>query len=449
MDDLKTRLQAKADEMRLDPEMPLALAKRARRRRVGNALLASVLVLSLGTAAVLGADLLTDRPGPRPAAPPSGQTLPIWPSAGADADATYLDALQQMVDSGHQPAYLSPQLVAEMFAMEVMQWNQSDIEASVQGDDPVKVVISNPALGATADLPKEVRTTLTLERWRGSEDGIFVVSHAETDALDLRSPTPGMNIFDAETVLFEGTVNVFGPGFEKLTQVVANIEGGFSIGAELDPTPKGDEPPSGGSSTTPSFEGNFRLAVPMPDEAPRSPGMSVFVQRSGGAKLAVTAFRLGPPALIPPLTEPLPPIPAKKLLPLEVESTRNAILLAARAQDWEGLRAQIPARRFTFTFGGETDPIAYWKGFEGEGATVLEILTTLLSLDNPAEQDGSFIWPAAASRDPAAWTDEDIADMKTIYSQRQIDKFREYGSYLGWRVGIEEDGTWIFFVAGD
>jgi hypothetical protein len=28
-------------------------------------------------------------------------------------------------------------------------------------------------------------------------------------------------------------------------------------------------------------------------------------------------------------------------------------------------------------------------------------------------------------------------------------KFEQAGSYLGWRVGIRKDGTWLFFVAGD
>jgi hypothetical protein len=31
----------------------------------------------------------------------------------------------------------------------------------------------------------------------------------------------------------------------------------------------------------------------------------------------------------------------------------------------------------------------------------------------------------------------------------QLNQMAEFGHYLGWRVGIRSDGTWIFFVAGD
>lgn len=76
---------------------------------------------------------------------------------------------------------------------------------------------------------------------------------------------------------------------------------------------------------------------------------------------------------------------------------------------------------FTSNFGGQTDHIAFYQAEEANGIDVLGTLAALLA-EEPTEDDGGiFVWP----RD-----------------------YLEEG-YLGYRVGITEDGTWIFYVAGD
>jgi hypothetical protein len=446
VDELRTSLRNKAEEMRLDPEMPPGLRKRARRRRAGNALLASVLALSIGTAAFAGARLLVaHRPEPRPAGPPAGQTLPIWPSVGADADVAYIDGIQQQVDSGHQPAYLSPQLVAEMFAMEVMGWKQADIVATVLGEEPVQVVISNPQLGVASDTPNDVRTVLTLARWRGREDGVFVVARAESAALDLRSPTPAMVIADAQTLTFTGKVRVFGPGGENLTRVAVNIEGSYSFASG--PITDAEQPTiedldDRDSPVAPSPDGDFELTVAMPEEYPSAPGVSVFVQRSGGGNLAVEAFRLGPAQKLPPLTT------QTEALPADVVATRDAILLAASERSWAGLEALITPAKFEFSFGGDRDPVRFWRQLEQEGTPVREILAILLSY--PAvEYPGMYMWPSAATKAPNEWSEADLEPLRRIYSGKELEEIKSNDMYYDWRVGIDQDGKWIFFVTGD
>lgn len=446
MDDLRTLLRDKAEEMRLDSEMPAGLKTRARRRRIQTATLSAVVVAGLAMAALAGADqLLQERLGLRPAedVPSADQTLPIWPSIGVGADAAAIDAIQEQVDLGHQPWYLSPEIVAQVFAMEVMEWKRTEVETSVRGDDPVQVVISNPTLAAEADAPSDIRTILTMERWRGREDGIFVITRAATDVLDLRSPTPGQDVRGVTELTFAGSAHVYGPGSEEPLFITVNIGGASSFAPGDLPAGTGDEPPGFFSfepAVKPSADGEFETNQAMPEAAP-APGISVFVVIPQG-KLAVEAFRLGPPVQLPP------PPTETEVLPDPVAATRDAVLLAANDRDWEGLEAHIDPNMFEFSFGGDHDPIRFWKRLEREGTPVREILATLLSY--PAtEYSGLYMWPAAATKEPKDWTEADLDPLTRIYTEKELEQIRASDMYYGWRVGIEPNGDWIFFIAGD
>jgi hypothetical protein len=77
-----------------------------------------------------------------------------------------------------------------------------------------------------------------------------------------------------------------------------------------------------------------------------------------------------------------------------------------------------------------------------------DILPVVLSM--PAgKQDDIYVWPAAFAKQPSQWTAEDLEDLRILYSEEDIRSFEQAGGYLGYRVGIREDGTWLFFVAGD
>jgi hypothetical protein len=137
-------------------------------------------------------------------------------------------------------------------------------------------------------------------------------------------------------------------------------------------------------------------------------------------------------------------------IPEAVVDTRQAILDAAQALDWGALRELIPDRGFTFSFGGERDPIRYWRMLESEGHVPVlgDILPAVLGTE-PDRSRGVYIWPAQAAGDPSEWDEQDLEALRQIHTDEDIRSFQELGLYVGWRVGIDRDGTWVFFVAGD
>jgi hypothetical protein len=46
-------------------------------------------------------------------------------------------------------------------------------------------------------------------------------------------------------------------------------------------------------------------------------------------------------------------------------------------------------------------------------------------------------------------TEEELDELANIHSEGELDDFATAGSYLGWRTGIDQDGNWLYFVAGD
>ena len=132
-------------------------------------------------------------------------------------------------------------------------------------------------------------------------------------------------------------------------------------------------------------------------------------------------------------------------LPPEVAETHAALLAAAESGDYEALRPLIPDE-FSYTFGlpPEGGPIEYWQQVEAEsGESPIEILARLLRLPYTLSA-GTYVWPFAYDKQEDELTDyerELLGDL-AVYSGAG-------SGYLGWRAGIEPDGTWRFFIAGD
>jgi hypothetical protein len=132
-------------------------------------------------------------------------------------------------------------------------------------------------------------------------------------------------------------------------------------------------------------------------------------------------------------------------LPGPVAETHAALLAAAESGDYEALRPLIPDN-FSYTFGApeEDDPIAYWQELEeaGEGSPI-EILARILELPYTLSA-GTYVWPFAFDKQE---------DELTRYERRLLGDLAVYSGagsgYLGWRGGVEPDGTWRFFIAGD
>ena len=138
-------------------------------------------------------------------------------------------------------------------------------------------------------------------------------------------------------------------------------------------------------------------------------------------------------------------------LPSAVVETRDALLAATAAGDYEALRPLIDPALFTYSFGDGGDPVAYWKDIEANfDERPLEILAAILSMPF-TRRDGDYAWPFAFHRDPASLTQDELRMLSAVYPniERDVESWIEFGGYVGWRTGISRDGTWQFFVAGD
>lgn len=149
--------------------------------------------------------------------------------------------------------------------------------------------------------------------------------------------------------------------------------------------------------------------------------------------------------------EPIPTEPApQKGLPVAVGETRQAIITAVGAHDYDALAALIPTSGFTFSYGAGGGAIDYWRDLEAAGERPLDTMAALLALAHTRAGD-IYVWPWAYDEDPADLTSEekDALAGAGAATRGQLDEMAAFGHYLGWRLGIRRDGTWVFFVAGD
>jgi hypothetical protein len=138
-------------------------------------------------------------------------------------------------------------------------------------------------------------------------------------------------------------------------------------------------------------------------------------------------------------------------LPDPVERTRIAIAQAAAARDYDALARLIPEDGFEYTFGGPVagGPTAYWRRLEATtDEAPLETLAAVLALPYTKVR-GIYVWPFAFDRDPTQLTEEELEHLSTFATPREIQGWRDFGGYIGYRAGIEPDGDWVFYVAGD
>jgi hypothetical protein len=139
-------------------------------------------------------------------------------------------------------------------------------------------------------------------------------------------------------------------------------------------------------------------------------------------------------------------------LPRAVSSTVDIIIVVAANCDFDTLEA-VGGDNFAAGFGGD-DPSELWTYEEEQGYEPMYWLMSILDLPHgtvETENGTLYVWPAASAHEgdwettPAA----DVAVLESLYSEEQMQGFADFGAYIGYRVGIWEDGDWSFFVAGD
>ena len=137
-------------------------------------------------------------------------------------------------------------------------------------------------------------------------------------------------------------------------------------------------------------------------------------------------------------------------LPAAVADKRDAIVAAAHALDYQRLESLLDPATFSYSFGERGDPIGYWRRLEREGHVPIIGDYLPLILAGPFARRGNvYVWPSVFGRPPSRWTAEERRRLRNFYSEAEIRSFERLGDYLGWRVGIRRDGTWLFFVSGD
>ena len=145
------------------------------------------------------------------------------------------------------------------------------------------------------------------------------------------------------------------------------------------------------------------------------------------------------------------------LLPAPVARIREQILEAARSGDIERLRPIIDGNGITptFSFGGETDAIAFWKETSGdsEGRELLAIMSEIFEAgflhSGAGTADEIYIWPYFAEIPLDKLTPAQQVELYRLVTAQDVKDMREFGSYIFYRAGITPDGQWQYFVAGD
>ncbi len=142
-------------------------------------------------------------------------------------------------------------------------------------------------------------------------------------------------------------------------------------------------------------------------------------------------------------------LPAQNL-PAKVASVRARIAKAAVACDYRALQ-QIAYEKdsFTFSFGNEPSPAAYWKKQEARGDRPLARLVKILSLPVTRNEAGAYAWPSAYTTHPTV-QDWNALVRAGVYTRAAVNRMRQGGNvYYGYRTAITKTGDWQFFVAGD
>lgn len=181
------------------------------------------------------------------------------------------------------------------------------------------------------------------------------------------------------------------------------------------------------------------------------------------AQAPVRTETLTPPRGAPPTKGAQPNAPLPEIvrdtskLPEPVRAMRERILAAARTGDATKVAAVMKAADAmpVFSFGGEKDPLEYWKSSypDSEGLEALAILVEVLEspyvlLDRGTPQE-MYVWPYFVGIPLARLTLEQKVELFKLVTGSDWKEMQEFGAYVFYRVGIAPTGAWQFFVAGD
>jgi hypothetical protein len=145
--------------------------------------------------------------------------------------------------------------------------------------------------------------------------------------------------------------------------------------------------------------------------------------------------------------------PPQKGLPEAVARKRAEIWSAARGGDYAEVARLTAPEGFEYTFGGPVagGPAAYWRQLDQTTEErPLETLAAILELAYVHQpRFRLYVWPSAFTRRPSTVTPEEREELAEALGEETIKLYERLGTYLGFRAGIDEEGAWVFYVAGD
>ena len=142
------------------------------------------------------------------------------------------------------------------------------------------------------------------------------------------------------------------------------------------------------------------------------------------------------------------PVPTVEGLPDTVAETREQILAAATAQDYDGLEPLVDSEIFLSDAGFGEDPVAYWRDL---GTGPLEAMAALLALPHTERETNEgqlYQWPRfTADSDPEDMSPAEKDALSQLLGEPTLEStFLDETGYVAPRLGILADGTWFFFI---
>ena len=180
-------------------------------------------------------------------------------------------------------------------------------------------------------------------------------------------------------------------------------------------------------------------------ETSRMPASTSFTLASVGGFPADATLGSGSDQL--PCTRMDLPTVSPQGLPQAVEDKRRLIFEMAASCDMEGLADLVLAEQATFSFGGESDPVRAWVRSARNGFDVMAWIVRLFNTAPAMDDARTYAWPAVHATN----SEEDWQELSGILSAAEFEQYSLYrdSGWLGLRIGIAEDGTWRYIVAGD
>ncbi|MEM7620097.1 MAG: hypothetical protein AAF228_06485 [Pseudomonadota bacterium] len=144
-------------------------------------------------------------------------------------------------------------------------------------------------------------------------------------------------------------------------------------------------------------------------------------------------------------------------LPANVQHMHARILQVAKSGKLKNMREVLESNEIlpVVSFGGATDPLEYWTKIskDGRGYDILAVLVNILQMDfailNQGTKEEKYVWPYLAEYPIKALNEPQRVDLYRLMPHQDIQVMKKSGDYLYYRLGIGNDGTWHFFVAGD